>query len=196
MRSFSHVAAVAVLVAAFGLTACSAPSSDVAAIPVATSATPAKATLAVGTVVDATTAQEIGTSGTQRAYPMADGTFVVVDRGEPLPEAVQADIDAKAVMFSEEWGSDAQVTATSASLRAREKVIADASWGTGKRPILIFKMTAFDTAESETPTTFWMVNGAGPAPDTARRSREEMTAVVDDWLAQQDDPDAYVVIHG
>jgi hypothetical protein len=88
------------------------------------------------------------------------------------------------------------VTATSASLRAREKVVADGSWGTGKRPILILKMIGFDTAESETPTTFWMVNGAGPAPDTGRRSREGMTVVVNGWLAQQDDPDAYVVIHG
>lgn len=135
-------------------------------------------------------------AGSQRAYPMADGSFVVVDRGEPLPEAVQADIDAKAVAFSEAWGSDAQSAATSASLRAREKVMADASGGTGKRPILILKMTAYETAEAEMPTTFWMVNGAGPAPDAVRRSREEMTAIVNEWLAQQDDPDLYVVIHG
>jgi hypothetical protein len=39
----------------------------------------------VGTVVDATTAQEIGTRGMQRAYPMIDGSFIVVDRGEPVP---------------------------------------------------------------------------------------------------------------
>ncbi|MDY0828930.1 hypothetical protein SK224_07295 [Microbacterium sp. BG28] len=196
MRLFSPVAAAAVLVAAFGLTACTAPASSTTATPSLTSTASADPTLVVGAVVDATTAQEIGTRGTQRAYPMADGSFIVVDRGEPLPAAVQADIDAKAVAFSEEWGSDAQAAATSASLRAREKVIADASWGTGKRPILILKMTAYETAEAEAPTTFWMVNGAGPAPDGVSRSREEMTAVVNDWLAQQDDPDLYVVIHG
>ncbi|GAB3155301.1 hypothetical protein GCM10027058_27400 [Microbacterium neimengense] len=110
MRSSSPIAAAAVLVAAFGLTACSGPSSDIVATPVASSAAPAEPTFVVGAVVDATTAQEIGTTGTQRAYPM--------------------------------------------------------------------------------------VNGAGPAPDGVSRSREEMTAVVNEWLAQQDDPDAYVVIHG
>lgn len=120
MRLFSPVAAAAVLVAGFGLTACSAPASSTTATPSLTSTASAEPTLAVGAVVDATTAQEIGTRGAQRAYPMADGSFVVVDRGEPLPAAVQADIDAKVVAFSEEWGSDAQAAATSASLRAQQ----------------------------------------------------------------------------
>lgn len=59
--------------------------------------TEAPAEIVVGGTVDEATARELNREfkDTVSAYQLADGTYVVVDREQPLPEEVKADIGEK-----------------------------------------------------------------------------------------------------
>lgn len=110
--------------------------------PTATAAPAPDAEAKTGDVVDADAAAAIkGAGNGQRAYPMADGTLVVVTKTEPLPTAVQADVDAKtAATLATVPNFSADLNGGSAALG---KAQSDVASGTGKRVIVIWRALAF-----------------------------------------------------
>jgi len=185
-----------VLLLAAGLTGCAATSSGSSLVPdVASAAASAAApTPKTGDIVDATEAKVILKAGDgQRAYPLADGTFVVVTKTEPLPAAVQADIEAKANVVAAEFrDASADLNATGAALGASEGKTASE---TGKRVISVWGLVGFYDSTIETKGPYWNVNG-GPANSGAQfATQAEARAFVDAWLAAQPNANEYVVVY-
>jgi len=158
------------------------------------SATPANDSPQVGTVLDQATASALGrqTKGQLRGYPMPDGTYLVVDRSQPLPQPVQQDISAKGRAYASTYVEDGGGNPN--MLTDRTKLIGTVEADTGKKAILVVKLDVFESPDAAERTTTYFVNGRGPQPDGVNRDRDQIATIVADWLAQQPNPDEYVVI--
>ncbi|ANP73022.1 hypothetical protein [Cryobacterium arcticum] len=184
-------------VAALLLTGCAAGSTNSLTPTVeSTSATPPMAepvkAPATGDIVDAATAAELKDAALgQRGYPLDDGTFVVVNKNEPLPAAVQADADVKAAAilapatnYSEDFGA-----AESALGQAQAYVAKN----TGKRVAVAWKITAFENVMAENTTDYWIVT-VGEDKTAHYFSQAEAQAAIEAWLAGRDDAATYAVV--
>lgn len=101
---------------------------------------------------------------TQKAYPMANGTFVVVDRTEPLPPSVVADVIAAAapaaalnvvpmdVSIGQEAG-DKNVAAHKAGYSAMMAYAARKEAELGKKVVLVFQAKG---VTEDGPVTYWL----------------------------------------
>ena len=166
---------------------------SVAPVVAATETPAAKATLTTGDIVDAATAAELKSAAEgQRGYPLDDGTFVVVNKLEPLPAVVQADIDTKAAAFLvplRDITDDVQV-----SLTAPGQAAIPIAKNTGKRVIVAWQVHGFDGLSAEVESYFWIVAG-GPDKMDHYYSQAEAQAAVEAWLATQDDAATYAVVY-
>jgi hypothetical protein len=190
--SFAVIAAV--------LTGCSATNSNdlvptskpVASAPATTDAPAPAAEAKTGDVVDAAEAEAIKKAGAgQRAYPMADGTFVVVTKTEPLPAAVQADVEAKAsaaIATVPDFSADMNGSHTAIDTA----VIAAAR--TGKRAVVAIHALTISDENSDTPTLTWFIVG-GPGKGEHFTDKSEVQSVIDSWLAEQASPSEFAVFY-
>lgn len=186
------------------LTGCTATTFDIKPSDVATAkptasapatAAPAAATVPTGTIVDEAAAHSILVAGKgQRAYPMADGTFVVVTKTEPVPAAVQADANAKAAatVAAHPDGSAPGMEGENA-LRAAEGAVAI---GTGKRVIFVAGQIGYVESTSESKTYVLTVRGAAPLLGVLYDNRSDAAAAVDSFVASSDTPSEWIVIWG
>lgn len=187
------------------LTGCSAPAADlIPATPTKTAAAvepteaPAEAPVAAapktGDVVDAVQAKVILKAGEgQRAYPMADGTFVVVTKTEALPANVQADMEAKtsAVVAANRDISENLNAANGALFADAGKSAA----GTGKRIISVWGLYGYTDADGDNKSNFWGVFGGPGGQGQQFSSRAEAESFVNAWLAQQANANEYAVVY-
>lgn len=176
----------------------SAPANPTASpAPTATEAPPAPAA-EVGAVVDQATADALNkeSGGQYRGYVMPDGSNVIVDKSAPLPEVVQQDINNKGdATISGTLGSPKD-SVSAGALANRQKLMNDVSNSTGKRAIFGLRVTVYASADSETPTTWYIFNGPFRSPQPNYPDRGSAEAAVNDWLASQPNPNDYVVIWG
>jgi len=146
-----------------------------------------------GQVVDAGT----DVAKDQRVYPLPDGTHIVVTKTEPLPDAVQADLNAKATSAvpmrdAPKLGNAGEFEATWAALGG---VQADAIRSTGKRVILVVQFIGWPLEPGEgdwDKIPFWNVMG-GPNGNGII-TRGEVVQRIDAFLAEADAPETYAVI--
>jgi len=196
------LSASVVLLLAAGLTGCAAISSGGSLIPDVTSAA-ASATPKTGDVVDAAQAKVILKAGKgQHAYPMADGTFVVVTKTEPLPADVQADADAVATKTNAPF-QNINESNIEAGNDAFYKSLDDVIAATGKRVILIvpcygYTESAVDTEDDgfnnmESKSDYWIIGG-GPGEGTAFMSMDDVNSTIAAWLAEQPNANEFAVV--
>ena len=137
------IAIAAVIAAAILLSGCTDGGGDEGGVKPTPSAT-ASAAVAyeVGAVVDPETVLPEG----QKAYALPDGTYVVVEKDKPLPEAVQADLTAKgvAVVAAHPDGT----VDSNAAVEAMGKYTIDITRTTGKRPLIIWHIFGHPTSGS------------------------------------------------
>ena len=159
------------------------------------SATPtaAAAAAATGDIVDAAQADVLLKAGQgQRAYPMADGTFVVVTKTEPLPPNVQADADAKsAATLAPFTDYAADTTGAEAALGAAQGFIAK---NTGKRVIVVWNIIGYVDSYAEVKTSTWFIAGAASLGDLFP-DEASARSTVDAFLAGRDDGNEYAVVY-
>jgi hypothetical protein len=181
------------------LTGCSAGATDLkpTAEPAASSTPVAEAPVAetpvaapvTGDNVDAIEAKEILKSGLgQRAYPMADGTYVVVTKDEPLPEAVHYDIEDKTNATLAPYRVDSQ-DSDAAMGQAQDYVAKN----TGKQVILAWLVYGFDGPSAEAKSEFWFIAG-GPDSTVHYSAKADAQSAIDGWLAGKDDAATYAVV--
>lgn len=178
------------------LTGCATTSSTDLLPTSTTSATTTETPATVLTTGDLVAGSDVQTmlkaGNGQRAYPMADGTFVVVTKNEPLPAQVQADIDAKtAATLATVPNYSADMNAAEATL---EKAQGDVAVGTGKRVLVVWRALAFWSFDAEIETYQWLIAG-GPALGEHWDEKSQAQAVVDEWLAAKDNANEYVVVY-
>lgn len=173
-----------------------APKSAATAPATGTQAAPAAAATAVtGAVVNAEEAHSILVAGKgQRAYPMADGTFVVVTKTEPLPAAVQADADAKVAAAVAAYPDDTvDHAAAEDAFRNTEGAIAI---GTGKRVIFVVGQMGYSTGLAETKTFSYVIRGIPSVLGTVYEERADAQAAVEAFLAGVDNTVEWIVVWG
>lgn len=185
------------VVAALLLTGCAAgPSSlapsvsaDIEPTVVEPAPTPAPVT---GDIVDADLAAALKEEAAgQRGYPVDDGTFVVVNKNEPLPEVVQADIDVKAAAILAPV-TDVRGENLNRTLTEPPRVQSSVAKNTGKRVLVGWKAYGYRGFD-ENASHFWYVTG-GPEMSQHYFSREETRAAIDAWLATKEDASVYAVV--
>lgn len=165
--------------------------AGLAASPVSPS--PSAPAYVAGEVVDAATAEVMAANydGPQRGYPMPDGSYIVVDRAAPLPDAVQQDVNARGDAFTRTFPR-VEDAGSGAAADARSKLMADIASQTGKQVVLVNRTEGYDYYEN--PVTAWSAMGAYRTPSTDTvRSREEVAALIAEFMAGRN-PDDYVVV--
>lgn len=172
-----------------------APEPDAAAGLAASPVSPSPSAPAyvAGEVVDAATAEVMAANydGPQRGYPMPDGSYIVVDRAAPLPDAVQQDVNARGDAFTRTFPR-VEDAGSGAAADARSKLMADIASQTGKQVVLVNRTEGYDYYEN--PVTGWWAMGAYRTPSTDTvRSREEVAALIAEFMAGRN-PDDYVVV--
>jgi hypothetical protein len=145
-----------------------------------------------GDVVDAATAAELKDANEgQRAYPLDDGTFVVVNKTEPLPAVVQADAEAKSAASLApltDYNNDAK--AARAGIGQAQGYVAK---NTGKRVIVAWQIHALENTRSEVASDYWIVAG-GPDQTVHYFSQAKAQSAIDGWLAEQEEAATYAVV--
>ncbi|WP_285117325.1 hypothetical protein [Leifsonia sp. fls2-241-R2A-40a] len=137
-----------------------------------------------GDTVDQKTASEIrrNVDGNLRAYQMPDGTFVVLDRTQPLPAAVKSDLEAKATAARIAAGQDFKTADVPG------KILGDLSYQAGRRGILCVQLWSGTVDGTDQPGFFW-------APALSRQSvvqgqlhsEAECVAAAQAYVASQPD---------
>lgn len=124
----------------------------------------------------------------QKAYALPDGTYVVVDKTQPLPPAVQTDLNAKAAtsLSGKNDGTNPEVIS-----KATGEALSYTAKNTGKRVVLVVKVYGFATATQSSKADFWAVMGADNSRHTSKASAE---AAVSNWLATADNAETYAVV--
>ncbi len=172
------------------------PSPSISA-PADPSATPAPPTeeeppappapsIEVGQPVDATVADQLNTDSKSqfKGYAMPDGSYIVVDRKAPLPEPVQQDVNARGEAVTQQFPRVEDATSGGAG-SARSALTAEIGRQTGKQVILVTRMNGYDY-DGNPVTTYW-TTGAYRTPQTnTPRSRDEVIALIDAFLANTD----------
>lgn len=190
--------AVATLtVLALLLTGCAATESD-DAVPTP-SATPTPTPVAaVGELIDAETAAELNEAkGDERGYPMPDGSYVLVSKDAPLPEVVQADVNAKGTSYTTQYPMDSVEPGASQKMaRDRAQVMGDIGTATGKQVVFGMKFAGYLTSDVTERTDYYFFNGAFSSPEPRYYTKADAEAAVNAWLATKENPHDYVVVWG
>jgi len=202
MKNIKNTAITAVLGFALvaTLAACTAPNDNVAdPKPSGTStSTPAPDNtskpamdIPVGTVVDPSTPLV----DTQKAYALPDGTYVVVDKTQPLPESVVNDVTAKSSATVAVHGDGAEPSTLNDNAKARAEQKSAIQSTTGKKVIVAWDMVGFPTREasdSGVKVHFWMLDGVTGSPLLS--SRAEAEAKIAEYLAGRTDAAEFSVV--
>ena len=122
-------------------------------IPVVGTSKPTIAARAPGDVVAAGTSLRKG----QLAYKLADGSYVVVDKSQPLPDAVQSAILIEIQTIQRKWDSATSGTESGKLGVALGRVRLRENAATGKRLVMIF----FAKNDAPRPGSSWNI---GPMP--------------------------------
>lgn len=154
--------------------------------------------LTVGEPVDAETAAELNEAkGNERAYPLPDGTYVVVAKDAPLPEVVQNDVNAKGTSHTQTYPAvSVEPGANAKSERERARVMGEIGQATGKQVVYGMKISGYTSSTATEMETFYFFNGAFPSPQPRYNSKADAEAAVNAWLATKENPNDYVVVWG
>lgn len=186
--SFTAATAAVSLLAALALTGCTSPATEPSTPASSSSAAAAPVEQAVGAVVSPETAL----LETQTAYPMPDGTTVVVDALQALPATVQADIEARSAATAASTGDAMNIAGRSDNLAARSTTKAEIQKGTGKRIVVAWDTLGLPFADTTSPIHFWAADGLPGYPLIV--AREDVQARFDAFVATQDEPAEWVLV--
>lgn len=201
--------AALVLAAGLALTACSStpeveqpalPTTPVveqtqAPEPTAPEETPAPVVEApkTGAIV---TAEPADLEPSQKAFPLADGTFVIVDRYEPLPEAVQAAVQATAeagVTYEAGVTDYSGVAAQTQAINATKSAIITS---TGKNVVVVYRMVGAEGCNGlgADPWTFTGATADQFNGCAGWATGAEALAAAQQYVAGRQDANTFVVL--
>lgn len=200
--------AALVLAAGLALTAC----SNTPALPEPAETTPVEVTPGTGETVtpapsetpvaDGFTTGQIVTEvpadleNSQRAFPLPDGTFVIVDRYEALPEAVQAAVQAQADATVGYQAGVTDYTAIEAQTAALNQAKSDIGRATGKNVIVVYRMVGAVGCNG-TGTDPWGFTGSSAqmfGGCAAWASQADALAAAQGYVNGREDANTYVIV--
>lgn len=152
----------------------------------------------MGTLIDAEAAAELNEAkGDQRGYPMPDGTYILISKDAPLPEAVQSDVNAKGTAHTQAFPAVSSEPGVNAkSERERARVMGEIAKATGKQVVYGMKLSGYLTSTAAEMTTYYFFNGAFSSPEPRYNTKADAEAAVNAWLATKENPNDFVVVWG
>lgn len=163
-----------------------------AATPTATPTTAKVANPKAGDKVSKDQAMELrkNVDSALRAYELSNGSYIVVDRTQPLPLTVAADLNIQAAAAQRTAGAD-----LNASARVATTIVDKANYETGKQTILCTQMYSGYLNSTGAAGFFW-------APALATKSvvngqlgsKDECVAAANQYVAAQPDPSMWAVL--
>lgn len=170
------------------------PAPTAGASSASSTPTPTPESLAVGTVV----APDVELGPDQHAYPLANGTSVVVDATLPLPAPVQAQIEKRMGTYEAAYDPGTKPDGVDNLIEAFAALRSDEGKATGKTIVTVFRTRAFPTPANDRPEAYWSLH---PMPDIAavRTSpfswtREMVIGFANEYVAQQKNPETFAIV--
>lgn len=167
----TDLAALILAAAALTLTACA--SEDVVADGTTSQ-------LPTGTTLTAEQAADLSVTDGERAYPMPDGTQVLVRARQTLPADVANDVDRRAT----ETLVDMSVEGAEGAADAASALAASVSTDTGKYVAVIFEDLGTMCGTLDEATTTWTTNVPLPGDCTEFETYEAAWESVDAYVAE------------
>lgn len=169
-----------------------APAPTVTAEPTEepTEAPEEPAEIVVGGTVDEDTARELNREfkDTVSAYQLSDGSYVVIDREQPLPEPVKAEVGAKIDATAESVSADPFHRGLTDSISSQQQA-------TGRQIITVIELSIYCENNGDTRTMQWnTVTDRGF--NTCLGSREAAIAAAEQFVASQDNPASWDIVFG
>lgn len=183
------IAIAAVIAAAILLSGCTdGGADDGASKPTPSASSSVAVAYEVGAVVDPDAVLADG----QKAYALPDGTFVVVDKDLPLPEAVQSDLTAKgeAVVAAHPDGT----VNTNEATQAMGKYTIDITRSTGKRAVIVWYRYGFPTVDDAEKVYFYSISGGPGTGSDFYTDRSEVESIVNGFMADPTNASSYVLV--
>ena len=167
-----------------------APAPTVTAEPTEepTEAPEEPAEIVVGGTVDEDTARELNREfkDTVSAYQLSDGSYVVIDREQPLPEPVKAEVGATVDAKADSVASDPVYAGVTDTIKAEQQ-------STGRKVIAVLQVSVFCTSASETRTTAWKAVTAQGWSECFG-GRDAAVAYAQQFVAGQDHPTSWEIV--
>lgn len=142
---------------------------------------------------DIVTAAPADLEPSQKAFPLADGTFVIVDRYEPLPDTVQAAVQATA-----EQGTANVGTGYNAVNDANQAVKSEIVQATGKNVVLVYRMIGAEGCNG-TGANPWGFTGSSAdmfGGCASWASQADALAAAQQYVAGREDANTFVIVVG
>jgi hypothetical protein len=203
LNARTAVACVA-LVVSLALTGCavSTAASTTSQTPTATSASAPPvntAALQVGDVVDAATAKILNKPylGSPKAYKLASGKYVIVNKDLPLPPAVQAEVQAKvdAIPRATDITTHDGAQASLDALNAAGDVEGDVQSTTSKYVIVVMETaTSLDNGTNLVAWVGTYVYAPGITMTVPSSTSAEAVAKMQAQIDVQADPGQYLIV--
>lgn len=153
-------------------------------------AEPTEAEIVVGGTVDADLAREINRDfkSTTKAYQLSDGSYVVIDREQPLPEPVKADIAADTTTPLAATAGDPIAAQTSADVLSAQQL-------TGRKVIAVVQVTIYCDSASVSKVTNW-TTATAQGYGGCLGSKESAIAYAQQFVADQEAPASWDIVIG
>lgn len=149
---------------------------------------PAEAEIVVGGTVDADTAREINRNfkSTTKAYPLSDGSYVVIDREQPLPEPVKAAVGAKVDAKADSVASNEVYPGVTDSIKSEQQT-------TGRKIIAVLNVSVICPPNFDTRVSAWKtVTDRGWSE--CYGSRDAAVAGAQAFVASSDSPASWDIV--
>lgn len=166
-------------------TAAPTSSTSAPATPAPTSTDDASATgdLSTGDTLDAQAAEKLNaairTAGDDRAYQSVDGSWVLLRKGDPLPETIRASIEQNAGAAAAPLGTATELAARDAASSELRSTVKAEEQKTGRTIVAVLHILSFDDASGGYQPT-WTVSEPGPVGQFG--SSEEALAAAQSWV--------------
>lgn len=156
--------------------------------------TPAPEGYTVGQVL---TSEPTDLADSQRAFPLPDGTFVVVDRYEAVPDAVQAALNEQATASIPVTIDANTVGAEQATDNAAADMRTAATKATGKDVVVVYQLSgvgACDGAGGLNGWTYLGAKGSFHGGCAVWGTRDAAVAGAQAYVASKADPTTYLIV--
>ncbi len=148
------------------------------------------------TVGQSLTTQPTDLEPSQRAFPMPDGTFVIVDRYEPLPEGVQAAVQATAEAIVTYTPGVTDYTGIEAQTATITQAKSDIGRATAKNVVVVYRLVGA-TGCNGTGTDPWGFTGSSShmfGGCAAWATQSEALAAAQGYVNGREDANTFVIV--
>lgn len=151
---------------------------------------PTEAEIVVGGTVDADLARDINRDfkSPTKAYQLKDGSYIIIDREQPLPDSVKDDIGTATSGLLAATAGDPIAAGITTEVRVAQQL-------TGRKVVAVVQVTIYCDSASIAKVTNW-TTATAQGYGGCLGSKESATSYAQQFVGGQDDPASWDIIVG